>query len=110
MDETERRARNVPAVGVILRLWQRAPEVARGDQELADLVELANVAVALVRSVEREAERAERVLLAREEHRHRHREVLVNAGEGHRLREDVCSLWLRRLERRLAVGDPVSVA
>ena len=40
---------------------------------------------ALVARVEREAEHAERVLLARPEQRRRHREVLVDARERHRL-------------------------
>ena len=70
----------------------------------------ADVAVALVRRVQGEAERAERVLLAGEEHRHRHREVLVDACQRHRLGEHVRALRLRRLERRLAVGDAVRVA
>ena len=66
--------------------------------------------VALVRRVQGQAERAERVLLADEEERHRHRDVLVDPRHRHRLLEDLGPLWLRRLERRLAVGDPVRVA
>ena len=81
----ERRARDHARVGVVVGLGQRAPELARCDEQLADLVELFDVAVALVRRVQGEAERAERVLLPREEHRHRHREVLVDARERHRL-------------------------
>ena len=40
----------------------------------------------------------------------RHRQVLVDAREHHRLAEGVAPLRRRRLERRLAVGDPVRVA
>src|SRR5207244_10140602 len=85
MNETGRRARDEARLGLILDLGERAPEVARGDEQLVDLRELRLVPVALVRRVEREAECAEGVLLADEEHRHRHREGLVDACERERL-------------------------
>ena len=79
-------------------------------EQLADLVQLALVVpFALVACVQREPERAERVRLPRPEQRRRHREVLVDPRERERLREEVLALRLRRLERRLAVGDPVRV-
>ena len=68
------------------------------------------VAVRLLGRVEREPERAERVLLPHEEERHRHRDVLVDARLRERLLERVGALRLRRLERLLAVCDPVRVA
>ena len=67
-------------------------------------------AVGLLGCVEREPERAEAVRLPGEEERHRHRDVLVNARLRERLLEDVGALRLRRLERLLAVRDPVRVA
>src|SRR3954452_21202229 len=61
VDEPRARARDEPCVVVVLRLGQRAPEIARSGQQLTNLVELLRVAVALVRRVEREPECAERV-------------------------------------------------
>src|SRR6266571_2470172 len=63
MNEPEGRARDHPSFRFVLRFWQRAPQLARREQQLADLIELRDVAVALVRRVEREAKRAEGVLL-----------------------------------------------
>ena len=94
-----------------LDLRQRAPELAGGFEQLADLVALLLVAVRARRSrVQREPEHADRVGLARPEQRRRHREVLVDARERHRLRERLLPVGALRLERRLAVGDPVRVA
>ena len=72
---------------------KRPPHVLRGDQQLADLLELVAVPVrAVVAGVQRQAEHADRVLLPRPEQRRRHREVLVDARERHRLRERVDAL------------------
>ena len=60
--------------------------------------------------VEREAEHADRVGLARPEERRRHREVLVDAREHIGCVNVARAPRRRRLERRLAVGDPVRVA
>ena len=86
------------------RATARAPRrAARGSGRV-----LARVAVALVARVEREPDDADRVRLAHPEQRRRHRQVLVDARQLHRLGEHVRRrVGLRRLVRRLAVGDPV---
>ncbi len=99
----------IAAFVVVFRFGQHAPELLRGEEELPDLRELLDVPVSLLRRIEREAERTELILLAREDERHRHREVLVNACERHRLLEDVRALRPRWLERWLAVCDAVRV-
>src|SRR5436190_4561717 len=72
---TSHRARGV----VVLGLGQRAPELARREQDVLNLVELLDVAVRLVARVQGEPEGPERVLLPGVDQRHRHREVLVDA-------------------------------
>ena len=74
-------------LGLVLRLGQRPPEVARRVDELGDPLALLDVAVPLGAGVEREPEDADRVRLARPEERRRHRQVVVDAGEGQRLVE-----------------------
>src|SRR4051812_20498503 len=58
VDEARARACDQPCVVIVLRLRQRAPEIACRREQLPDLVELLDMAVALVRRVERESKRA----------------------------------------------------
>ena len=77
------------ALGLVLGLGAERSQRSRAAQkQLADLLGLLAVAVrALVAGVQREAEHADRVGLARPEQRRRHREVLVDARERERLRD-----------------------
>jgi hypothetical protein len=63
----------------------------------------------IVAGVQREPEHPDPVLLARPEERRGHREVLVDAREAHRLLEGIDPFRRRRLERPLAVRDPIRV-
>src|SRR5215213_3224278 len=110
MDEPEGRAADAHAVGLVLYLGQPTPELARGRDQLADLLELLGPAVALVAGVQGEPEHSDRVGLAGPEERSGHREVLMDAGEGDRLREGLPAPRLGRLEELETVGDPVRVA
>src|SRR5262249_6196282 len=92
-------------------LRQRPPHVARSKQQLADLVQLLAMAVRpVVRRVQRKAEHADPVWLPRPEQRRRHREVLVDPSEAHRLREGLHTLWRRGLTRRLPGGDAACIS
>src|SRR5436305_7654724 len=84
MDEPRGGARDRARSCLVLRLGQRPPEIACGEQQLADLRKIAGAPVRLLRRVQREAEGAERVLLPDDEQRERHRQVLVYASERHR--------------------------
>ena len=64
---------------------------------------------AVVAGVQRQPEHADAVGLPRPEQRRRHRQVLVDARERHRLLEDVGPLRRRRLARRLSCCDAVRV-
>src|SRR6476661_6215716 len=48
VDEARRRARDEASLSLVLGLGQRPPQVARGDQQLVNLLELRLVPVALV--------------------------------------------------------------
>src|SRR6266849_1001542 len=52
MDEAGRRAGDDARFGLVLGLGERAPEVACGDEQLVDLIELRFVSVALVTGVQ----------------------------------------------------------
>src|SRR5205823_14247501 len=93
VDQPEGGAADGDPVALVLDLGQRAPELAGREQELLYLLELLDASVPLVTCVQRQAEHADRVRLARPEERRRHREVLVHPRERHRL-----------LERRTAPG------
>ena len=74
-------------------------------EQLADLLRLLAIAVRRrVAGVQREAEHADRVGLARPHQRRRHREVLVDARDDRRLRELVAALRLS--SARAAAGRP----
>ena len=83
-------------VALVLDLRQLPPEVAgaRGAARGSGRAPSA-VAVPLLAGVEREAEDADRVRLARPEERRRHRQVLVDPREHHRLGERVARLSAR---------------
>src|SRR5919198_388911 len=106
VDEPKRRARRRHPLALVLDLGQRTPEVASGRQELLDLLELGDAAVPLVARVQGKADDTDGVGLARPEERGRHRQVLVDARERHRLFERRATLRRRRLERRPARRAP----
>src|SRR5205823_6208329 len=85
VDEPKRRPAHKPLLAFVFDLGQRAPEVARGLQELPDPLSLFPVPVPVGGRVEREPEHADRVCLPSPEQRRRHRQVLVAARKGHRL-------------------------
>src|SRR3954469_4501620 len=87
VDEPEGRTARRALVVLVVELGQRPPQVARGLEQPPDLLPLVLVlrAVPLVARVQGQPEHADRVRLARPEQRRRHREVLVDAGELHRL-------------------------
>src|SRR4029453_9886255 len=103
--EPKRRAAYDPLFAFVVDLRKHAPQVARGLQQLADALALVLVAVPVGGRVERQPEDADRVRLPRPEERRRHREVLVDPRERHRLRERLVADGRRRLDGRLAVRD-----
>src|SRR5205085_684667 len=106
VDQPEGGAPDGYPVALVLDLGQRAPQLARRQQELLDLLELLDAPVALVARVQRQAKHADRVRLARPQERRRHREVLVHPRERHRLLERRTALRRRPGQRRLPRGHP----
>src|SRR5437899_3117528 len=94
---------------ILLRLGQHAPELARGEEELADPLLLLEMTLAFVAGAERETEDAARVGLALTDLRHRVLQVLVDAGEDDCLLDGVAAARRRQLGLRLARSDPRGV-
>ena len=76
----------------------RSRQRSRGEQQLLDPVEGLGHAVPLVAGVDGQAEDPDGVLLARPEEGRRHREVLVDARQLHRLSKHVAAARRGRLE------------
>ena len=89
MDEPERRAARRCAARPRRRARAACARASRADSSSSRIWSRSSACApfALVARVQREPEHADRVRLPRPEQRRRHREVLVDAREGHRLRE-----------------------
>src|SRR3954453_20813579 len=109
VDEPKRGAADHPLLGLVADLRQNAPEIARGLDQLPDPLALLGVPVAVRAGVQRKAEDADRVGLARPEERRRHRQVLVGAGKSSTLREGTSAARRRGFKSRFTVRDAAGV-